>query len=335
MAPGNPDKWRDLNGTQPEANALLLDAQHGFVIAVLEVLAVLILLSAVLLGPSVVHAKPRAWKRYRNAATGLSFEYPAEYPAGLHVRERDPRRVGLPAADAIVDLLDANGTLWLRFLVNHGSASSNANTIFTIPPDFDRSCKPLRLTGAEAFVCISHGRAAAHWGVQILAPRDCSIQSAFDTPPLRDRYVPVLSIIRTVRFTGAVGLVHAHIKVPHWPTTVKLVVPPSSGSTSAAGIFVSNYNGDIHNPFYGNSITAYPLKGSGNLSPSAVIADWPRTGLAYARGIALDSRGYIYVTNQATLTGGVSVKVYPPGRTLQDHYHADPGAESRLGGGAR
>jgi hypothetical protein len=258
----------------------------------------------------VVHAKPPTWKRYRNAPTGLSFEY----PAGLQMRERDPRRVGLPAADAIVDLLDANGTLWLQFVVNHGSASSNANTIFTIPPHFDRSCKPLRLAGAEAFVCISHGRAAAHWGVQILAPRDCSIQSPFDNPPLRDRFVPMLSIIRTVRFTGGVGLVRSHVEVPGWPTTVKLVVPPSSGSTSAAEIFVSNYNSDIHNPFYGNSITAYPLNGAGNVSPTAVIADWPRTGLDYARGIALDSRGYIYVANQATFTGGFSVRVYPPGR---------------------
>jgi hypothetical protein len=103
------------------------------------------------------------------------------------------------------------------------------------------------------------------------------------------------------------------------------VVPPSSGSTSDAGIFVSNYNGDIQNPFYGNSITAYPLNGTGNIIPLAVIADWSQTALDYARGIALDSRGYIYVTNQATLTGGFSVKAYPPGRNENFAPHATIG----------
>lgn len=176
-----------------------------------------VLLSVLVLYPSIGHASDRDWKLYRNAATGLSFRY----PPSLQVRERSPHRPGLPDADAIVDLVDAQKTLVLEFVVYHDAA--------TAFQPLDRGCKPIRLGGEEAaFECVMCWPACM-WSVEILSPRLCSISSSdYSSPPLKDGIAPVRSIVETVRFVADDGTNE------HPPeTTTQPSVRPSSRATPA------------------------------------------------------------------------------------------------------
>jgi hypothetical protein len=67
----------------------------------------------------------------------------------------------------------------------------------------------MMIDGHDALVCFSQGSAATNWSVDILEPRECTIvtllggaDSGQAAPPPHDGEFPLLSIIRTVRFTA-------------------------------------------------------------------------------------------------------------------------------------
>ncbi len=124
------------------------------------------------------------WLSYHNAATGLVFRYPPT----LRIRERDPQSFGLPDVEEITDLLGDTtvnpGTIALRFIVWRGertpemaAAKARDEREKHARPDRDtrESLTTIQLDGHEALVSLGCGRAACHWAVSILQPRDCAI----------------------------------------------------------------------------------------------------------------------------------------------------------------
>lgn len=156
-------------------------------------------------------AGSHGWIQFHDPQTGLSFRYPPD----LHVRRRDPRKFGVPNVQAIVDLTGSTrlnpGTVVLRFLVRRGITS--AGEAAKRRAELGRTCEktsPMRVGGHAAVVCVSRGRAAMHWSVEILRPRQCTILTLLagadykqSLPPPHDGEFPMLSIIRTVRFTSS------------------------------------------------------------------------------------------------------------------------------------
>ena len=158
---------------------------------------------------------PAAWARYDNRATGLSFRYPSY----LRIRERDPISFGLPEVEEITELLGDTklnpGTVVLRFMVNRGETTPEtaaakaraARERYASNTDDRESLSTMQLDGHEALVAVGCGRAACHWGVSVLQPRECGIltllggeDSSEATAPPHDGLFPLLSIIRTVHF---------------------------------------------------------------------------------------------------------------------------------------
>jgi len=170
---------------------------------------VLVILALACLCPPSAAAQTARWIEFHDPQTGLSFHY----PPGLHVRQRDPRKFGLPRIERVVDLIGDTtvnpGTVVLRFLVHRGYPlhGARAKTL----EELRRGCKTtsfLNIDGLKAVVCISAGSAAIHWSVEILDPRECTILTLLGgadadqaLPPPHDGEFPLLSIIRTVRFT--------------------------------------------------------------------------------------------------------------------------------------
>jgi len=166
--------------------------------------------------PAVTETAASAdWVAYRDARTGLSFRY----PRSLRVHERDPREFGLPDAEVIVDLLGDTtvnpGTIVLRFIVNRGEttpemAAAKSRSIrekLSGEKDPRESVTFMQLDGHEALVGVGCGRAACHWGVNILQPRECTILSLLAgadsneaLPPPHDGLFPLLTIIQSVHF---------------------------------------------------------------------------------------------------------------------------------------
>jgi len=160
-------------------------------------------------------ASPAEWVPYHNAATGLSFRY----PASLRIRERDPRPFRVPEGGEVTDLVGDTATnpdtTVLRFLVKAGEMTpeiaarrarglreNHANDT----PNRE-SLTPMQLDGHEALVEVSCGRGACQWYVNLLQPRECTILSLLGGtdaneafPPPHDGSFPLLSIIRTVHF---------------------------------------------------------------------------------------------------------------------------------------
>jgi sugar lactone lactonase YvrE len=88
------------------------------------------------------------------------------------------------------------------------------------------------------------------------------------------------------------------------PTEVAI---PTAVPTQVAGssIYVTNASRD--------SLTAYPTDGSGNIAPFVNISG-ANPMLAAPAGVAIDSRGYLYVTNNiGGYADGGFITVYPPG----------------------
>lgn len=155
-------------------------------------------------------AQSSHWLQFHDPHTGLSFRYPPD----LHVRERNPQNFGLPKVETIVDLIGNPklnpGTVVLWFLVSRGflSAKERAKRL----KELRSGCKStsfLRIAGHKAIVCVSTGRAAVGWSVEILHPRECMIVTLLggagykqSLPPPHNGEFPLLSIIRTVHFTG-------------------------------------------------------------------------------------------------------------------------------------
>ena len=150
-----------------------------------------------------------AWILYRNAATGLSFRH----PAALRVHERDPQELGLQEhAALVVDLVGDTktnpGTVVLRFIVGRGELTEAAAQ--TRLESFRTGCKSLSyvpIDGHQAPVCVSCGRAACHWAVRVLQPRECTILTLLAgadadeaEPPPHDGVFPLRSIIETLHF---------------------------------------------------------------------------------------------------------------------------------------
>lgn len=117
-------------------------------------------------------ARHALWIRFHDSRTGLSFRYPPD----LHIRRRDPRKFRIPNVVTIVDLTGNTklnpGTIVLRFIVRRGISS--AREAARRHAELCRGSvktSPMRVDGHEAVVCISRGRAAVHWSVEILQPR--------------------------------------------------------------------------------------------------------------------------------------------------------------------
>ena len=87
-----------------------------------------------------------------------------------------------------------------------------------------------------------------------------------------------------------------------------LATEPVIGTASTApsgsklALFVTNFQSAV-------PVTAYPLGSSGNIAPLSSVPDSSITGLIKPYGVARDSKGYLYVTNE----WGHSVTIYAPG----------------------
>jgi len=150
----------------------------------------------------------QGWVSYRNTTTGLNFRY----PPSLRVHQRDPQQFGLQGAELIVDLVGDTklnpGTVVLRFIVNRGEATPL--TVSQRLKSLRTGCKSLSyiyLDRHRVPVCVSCGRAACHWSVEVLQPRECTILTLLGgadydegQPPPRDGIFPLLSIIETLHF---------------------------------------------------------------------------------------------------------------------------------------
>ena len=172
-------------------------------------LPLLVVIVCVLIGNLPVQARTARWSQFHDPQTGLSFRY----PPNLRVHLRDPQKFGLPNVKTVVDLVGSTklnpGTVVLRFLVKGGSTSTAERE--KKRQFLRRVCSstgPLVVDGHEAVVCVSKGRAATHWSVEILEPRECTILTllagadAYEAaPPPHDGEFPLLSIIRTAHFS--------------------------------------------------------------------------------------------------------------------------------------
>ena len=167
----------------------------------------LILLMVLAAAPVTNHVKAQDWILYRNWAAGLSFRH----PPSLRVRERDPLKFGLPDAELIVDLIGdtkANpGTTVLRFIVNRGEATPQTiSQRSKLLRATSKSLSSMPLDGHQALVSVFCGRAACHWSVEVLQPRECTILTLLNDPiedqaaPPHDGTFPLLSIIETLHF---------------------------------------------------------------------------------------------------------------------------------------
>ncbi|MEJ2006545.1 MAG: hypothetical protein P8Z30_00055 [Acidobacteriota bacterium] len=154
-------------------------------------------------------AQKPGWIQFHDAKTGLSFRY----PPNLHIHRRDAQKFHLPNVETVVDLIGNTklnpGTIVLRFLVKRGRTSPSVRTKRL--QLLRRVCKKtssMVVDGHKAVVCVSTGRAAVHWSVEILRPRECTILTLLGgadayqaQPPPHNGEFPLLSIIHTVHFT--------------------------------------------------------------------------------------------------------------------------------------
>jgi sugar lactone lactonase YvrE len=94
----------------------------------------------------------------------------------------------------------------------------------------------------------------------------------------------------------------------------QLIIPQAIAIDPAGNIYVANegiLSGDQSSD--PPSVTVYRAGSNGDVAPMARISG-PKTGLSFSQGIALDSHGYIYVSNQSKEPNGLdSITVYSPG----------------------
>jgi hypothetical protein len=167
-----------------------------------------IVLAFLCIGAPQASAQAPHWIKFRDAETGLSFRYPPE----LRVRELDPGKFHLPNLEKVVELIGDTklnpGTIVLRFLVKRGRTTPRtAASEFNRLRQVCRSASSINVGGHQAAVCVSCGRGAFHWQVEVLQPRQCTIVTLLGgadaqqaLPPPHDGRFPLLSIIKTVYF---------------------------------------------------------------------------------------------------------------------------------------
>jgi len=171
----------------------------------------LTLVMALAAGAAGDHVSTQNWILYHNVAAGISFRY----PPSLRIHERDVKEFGLPDAELIVDLVGDTSinprTVVLRFIVSRGVATrQTAAERSRINRKGCQSTTTMLLDGHQALVCVYSGRAAIHWEVEVLYPRECTIltllagaDSDAASPPPHDGAFPLLSIIKTLHFDPA------------------------------------------------------------------------------------------------------------------------------------
>lgn len=162
------------------------------------------------LGSLAAKLQTTEWLEFHDSQTGLTFRY----PPNLRVRNVDAQKFGLPDVERIVELTGDTklnpDTIVLRFLVKRGYTSADERA--KILDGLRNACTTtsfLTIDGHQAAVCVWSGRAAVHWKIEILQPRQCTIISLLTgadaeqaLPPPHDGEFPLLTIIRTVRFTS-------------------------------------------------------------------------------------------------------------------------------------
>jgi hypothetical protein len=184
---------------------------RSWLTAVRLVPATFIFVTALLLlgsAPAAVPVNTGGWPLFRDTLTGLTFRY----PPSLRIRLRNPQDFGLLDAALIVDLVGDTAmnpeTTVLRFIVDRGNPTAETTALKV--RGFRSACRSLTtmtIDDHRAFVCVSCGRAACQWSVNILKPRRCTIltllggaDSDWATPPPRDGIFPLLTIIKTLHF---------------------------------------------------------------------------------------------------------------------------------------
>lgn len=179
--------------------------RHDRVLPVLQPLLGFVLICGTALPTA---PQKQRWIQFHDPETGLSFRYPPD----LHVRERSPQEFGLPNVETVVDLIGNTklnpGTIVLRFLVKRGVTSRNERTKrLQVLRHVCKTTSLMMVDGHTAVVCVSTGKAATHWSLEILQPRECTILTLLggadyeqSLSPPHDGEFPLLSIIRTVHF---------------------------------------------------------------------------------------------------------------------------------------
>ena len=146
-------------------------------------LAVLLAVACISNLPIGFAAADNEWLSYQNRITGLSFRY----PPSLWVRERKTEEFPIPAVVAVIELLGRTDldpdTIVLRFFVKDEHPKPGLR-ISGPPPrslrDLRRGCVSwsyLVIDEHNSVVCVTCGRAACSWTVEMLYPRQCSIIS--------------------------------------------------------------------------------------------------------------------------------------------------------------
>jgi hypothetical protein len=166
--------------------------------------------------PSTSTAEPD-WAVYENSTVGLTFRY----PRGLWIREApDYVRAGL-GARAVIELvgkaeLEPEAVV-LRFIIE--PFKDPPFTSDSIPTEGHLAnertgCNAfsyLTIDGHRALNCVTCGRAACSWTLMLATPVRCNILSFTDHETFgkrtamrpHDSRFPILSILRTIRFTQA------------------------------------------------------------------------------------------------------------------------------------
>jgi hypothetical protein len=168
--------------------------------------------------PSTSAAEPD-WAVYENRTVGLTFRY----PRGLRTREApDYIRAGV-GARAVIELVGKTelepDAIVLRFIIDpfkdpqFGSDSIPTEDYLAHERTGCNSFSYLTIDGHRALNCVTCGRAACSWTLMLEKPVRCNILSFTDRETFGNRTAmrphdsrfPILSILRTIRFTQITG----------------------------------------------------------------------------------------------------------------------------------
>ncbi len=154
-------------------------------------------------GQSQTQARPvvATWLTYTHPTVPFSFKH----PPGLTVEPLDPSSFNIEGLVAAVDLMKdgpRSGPI-LRFMVSEPAGNPLA---VSYDESFLRKvCKSyiaMKIGERKAVSCVTCGRAACHWTVHVLGPRQFSIMSFLPEEDGKsgptDGQFPLLTIIRSL-----------------------------------------------------------------------------------------------------------------------------------------